>query len=314
MRSLHLLLGVLVAAGTLAAPATADSGPGIVGAEATVTESLQTFWTPERIARARSRELPAAEQSAAPARPAEPAGRELTVPGSAPAGGPQKGFLANPMVGLILGENAQGLFACSASAVGGPGRNVIATAAHCVHEGPGGTWARNLVYLPYYNYGPDPYYGTWTVVGTYVYSPWIESRDYTYDYAFASVLPRDGRVLGDVTGWNGMSFNRTGVYTAALWGYPAIPPSEGEWQYNCATTVIASVFKRLQAGGDCATLAAPGSSGGPWMYDYQQSRGWGYVTSVNSQGARGQYVLGPFFGDAARRLWEHAGAHGATLS
>lgn len=318
-----MLLGTLLLAGTLSAlpaPANASGEPTTVDSVRLDTpESIRAYWTPERMARAIPKDIVHGTAQGAPDQAVEAIGREVTVAGAAPARPPASSpigslaFFATPTVGKIFGVDSEGRdFRCSASAVPGPARNVIATAGHCVHDGPGLGWARQMIYMPYYNNQPDPWYGSWTVAWMHVYKGWSQEGKYSYDYAFASVLPRgDGAVLGDVTGFNGMSFNRNTSYSGSLWGYPAIPPSEGGWQYNCSDTVMVT-FGFDPRVDDCPQIAQHGASGGPWMYDYRNDRMWGHVTTVTSRGHIGETVSGPFFGDNAKRLWEIAGERGAN--
>ncbi|GAA3466604.1 trypsin-like serine peptidase [Nonomuraea roseola] len=322
MRNLRLLLGTLLLAATLTAlpvPATAGGDPATVDSVRLGTpESIRAYWTQERMARATPKDIVDGAVRGASGQTVEAVGREVTVAGAAPARPTAPSpvgslaFFATPTVGKIFGVDSEGRdFSCSAGAVPGPARNVIATAGHCVHDGPGRGWARLMIYMPYYNHQPDPSYGSWTVAWMHVYKGWSQEGKSGYDYAFASVWPRgDGAVLGDVTGFNGMSFNRTTSYTGSLWGYPGIPPSEGGWQYNCSDTVMA-IFGNNRVD-DCPQIAQHGASGGPWMYDYRNDRMWGYVTTVTSEGYIGETVFGPFFGDNARRLWEIAGERGAN--
>ncbi|MGP3963548.1 trypsin-like serine peptidase [Nonomuraea sp. 3N208] len=325
MRHLRMLLGTLLVAGTLTglpAPANASGEATTVDSVRLDTpESIRAYWTPERMAQAKPKDIVHGANRVAPGRPVEAIGREETVAGAVPARLPafssigSLAFFATPTVGKIFGIDSAGLlFSCSAGAVPGPARNVIVTAGHCVHDGPGTGWAKQVIYMPYYNQQPDPWYGSWTVAWMHVYKGWSQEGKDGYDYAFASVWPRgDGAVLGDVTGFNGMSFNRNFSYSGSLWGYPGIPPSEGGWQYNCSDTVVVAIGLSPYAN-DCPQIAQHGASGGPWMYDYRNDRMWGYVTTVTSEGRIGGTVFGPFFGDNAKRLWETAGERGANQS
>ncbi|WP_433361015.1 trypsin-like serine peptidase [Streptosporangium sp. CA-115845] len=323
MRNIRMLLGTLLVAGTLAAlpaPANASDEPTTVDSvQLDTPESIRASWTPERMARAKPKDIVHHAAQGAPVQPVEAAGREVTVAGAAPARPPASssigslGFFATPTVGKIFGVDSEGRdFSCSAAAVPGPARNVITTAAHCVHDGPGLGWARQLTYMPYYNNQPDPWYGSWTVAWMHVYQGWSQQGNDAYDYAFASVWPRgDGAVLGDVTGFNGMSFNRSSSFSGSLWGYPSIAPSWGGWQYNCSDTILVNFLVQSSVD-DCPQISQHGASGGPWMYDYQNERMWGYVTTVTSEGEIGGTVYGPYFGNNAKRLWEIAGERGAN--
>jgi len=47
-------------------------------------------------------------------------------------------------------------YECSGSAVTSSSKRLVATAAHCVHGGPGGTWHQNWTFTPNYSYGSQP--------------------------------------------------------------------------------------------------------------------------------------------------------------
>ncbi|MFD0349392.1 trypsin-like serine peptidase [Kitasatospora aburaviensis] len=59
------------------------------------------------------------------------------------------------MVGKIFMTAPEGDSMCSGTVVSdpvNPGRsNLVYTAAHCLHDGKGGTWLKNIVFVPGYN-------------------------------------------------------------------------------------------------------------------------------------------------------------------
>src|SRR5207244_5464176 len=93
-------------------------------------------------------------------------------------------------------------------------------------------------------------------------------------------------------------------------GYPAnpSPPFHFGPQWACSSRIIGQDRQQNEAGPPPLTIDCDfgrGASGGPWIADYQQSRGWGYVVSNNSYGRQGEYehYHGPALGTAAQSLF-----------
>src|SRR2546422_837644 len=70
-------------------------------------------------------------------------------------------------VGALFSHDIKGDHFCTASAVDSPNRNLIITAAHCVHSGEGGGYLSDLVFVPGYRNGNAPY-GIWKVKAEFV--------------------------------------------------------------------------------------------------------------------------------------------------
>ena len=58
-----------------------------------------------------------------------------------------------------------------------------------------------------------------------------------------------------------------------------------------------------------------GSSGGPWLYQYNQSSDRGYVRSVTSFGPSdsNEFISGPYFSDRVQSLYHAANGDGTSL-
>jgi hypothetical protein len=108
---------------------------------------------------------------------------------------------------------------CTASVVDSPRRNLLITAAHCIHTGPGGGYLGPLFFSPGDATGHGTAAGVWQVRSELVDRAWSVDGDPDADVAFLTLRPRAGRDIEDVVGANPVSFDwKAG--TIALIGYP----------------------------------------------------------------------------------------------
>lgn len=90
------------------------------------------------------------------------------------------------------------------------GKDTIATAGHCVHQGNGGVFSTNGKFYPGRNGASDPY-GSCTVRQWRTNSTWISNGSDEYDYGSAKL----NCTIGNTTGWFGWFWT-----TASLVGLP----------------------------------------------------------------------------------------------
>nr|BFD93529.1 hypothetical protein KitaXyl93_48890 [Kitasatospora sp. Xyl93] len=236
------------------------------------------------------------------------------------------------VVGRLFAATPQGDAACSATVVSdpvNPGRSdLVLTAAHCLHEGKGGGWLRNLVFVPGFNrdgqmvHGkPNPDqraapYGRWTVVRALVSPTWLQESGvgahHQYDYGILRVRGEDGSgrsleetVGGSVPIW----FNapRDLITAVAAYGYPAERPSDGLRLAHCDSPVAPGrlSFDRnrppLYVIG--CTMTA-GSGGGGWFVTRD---GKPNLISVGALGDRDPagYQAGPALQDQAKQAFDY---------
>ncbi|MCR6106006.1 hypothetical protein HXA34_06905 [Salipaludibacillus agaradhaerens] len=170
-------------------------------------------------------------------------------------------------------------YVCSGSAINNDYKNLVMTAAHCVHEGPGGGWHSNIRFAPAYYEGVS-HYGLWEWRTVRTFNGWINNRNYDYDQAFFTVFPRDNRNLINTVGGNGLSYNYgQAQQNVRISGYPAEAPYDGELPYSC----YGDTHKRLtnnDAYMNCNMTG--GASGGPWFRE-MISENLGYVFAVTSR-------------------------------
>ena len=152
-------------------------------------------------------------------------------------------------------------YVCSGSAINSPNKSLVLTAGHCVHEGKGGGWHTDIVFVPAYYNGEAPY-GYWNAKNIMTFKGWTDKSDFSRDQAFFTVYPRRGKTLVDTVGGNGLSYNYGhNQSNVRIWGWPAAYPFNGEVPYYCD----GNTRKRNFLSGDMLMRCdmTPGASGGP---------------------------------------------------
>jgi V8-like Glu-specific endopeptidase len=296
------------------------------------------YWTPARMAAAQPRAMsldPGAARTGGPADVVSGSGSARFIPGRAPTGPaeppmpppeiaagaaavgytypfPFSGFeipgLANystypySAVGKIFATDAQGDYTCSGAAVVSANESVVWTAGHCLYLIASG-WFTNLIFVPGYRDGAMPF-GQWVAVDGWTTNGWFNSEDFRADLGAVVIAPSPtGATLADSVGYLGFAYAAGRVQHWESFGYPAVPPFNGERQHVCSAsfaTVDSSYRRRPTVAIGCDMTE--GSSGGPWILDFG---GGNYVNGVNSYGIPGLFpnaMFGPYFGAGAGTL------------
>jgi V8-like Glu-specific endopeptidase len=183
---------------------------------------------------------------------------------------------------------------CSASVVNSVARNMVLTAAHCLHDGPGRRWhTANWIFVPSYRDGARPY-GTWNWSTLAVPTGWINTRERQYDVGVA--LVHGSRSVVDAVGANGLLTGGGRSYRYDIFGYPS-NRGGGEAQWVCSGTSSDAGSNRIEMG--CPW--GGGSSGGPWYFRYDDTTRVGDVhgvTSYTNDRDNPTYIGSPHFSDA----------------
>ena len=222
--------------------------------------------------------------------------------------------------GKVFFRLGQDIYQCSATLIESKNANSIFTAGHCVYDPDTKQWAADLVFVPGYENGAEPY-GRYAAISLDTTRGWFdnppagllpvpgEDADFSEDIGVATLA---GTPAADLGGAEKIAFDldpNGRQYT--IYGYPGdpSPPYDGERLVACRATV------NVRDKGTPATLGATpcdishGSSGGGWMTG-------GYLNSVvsyvycESTPDLCNYVFGPFFSSAAKALYTGAGAGG----
>ncbi|WP_330337098.1 trypsin-like serine peptidase [Streptomyces sp. NBC_00557] len=296
------------AAAGLAVPggrAAASSSPGpAAGRQA---RQAARFWTARRMA----------EAGPLDAGRAAPGGSR---PGAAGAGRPQGTlFKGTPLVGTFFGSDGPSgtTWRCTGSVIDTAVRDVVLTAAHCALNMKG-----DYVFVPQFARGAGPDrqpYGIFPVQHLYIdprYTPdkgasTTKGPSSDLDTAFARVAPnQSGQSVQDAVG-GGLTFTRPGGYTqknVTVVGYPSYAHNSTGQAVKC-TVPTAQLPGYRQMSMTCGGYYG-GTSGSPWITDYQDGARTGHVIGnlggYNGGGndANADYIsYAPAFGaDAANLL------------
>ncbi|MQA63531.1 MAG: hypothetical protein GEU86_19060 [Actinophytocola sp.] len=191
-------------------------------------------------------------------------------------------------------------YVCSGTATTSGNSDVVTTAGHCLHEGPG-SFATNFAFVPAYENGAEPY-GKWTAKELFTTAEWAASGDFEYDAGFAVMNENSGGAsLTDVVGSYPIAFNKARGLQYQSFGYPAASPFDGETLWSCTGTATDDPFGASTQGLPCDMTG--GSSGGGWITG-------GAVNSVNSYKYRSDSstMYGPYFGSTIEAVYRTAAA------
>lgn len=208
---------------------------------------------------------------------------------------------------FTVGPNGLENHFCSASVVHSAVGDLVLTAAHCIHDGSGGSYHTDIAFVPGYHNHIAPY-GVWTVSSEFVSPDWIASSDPDEDYGFLVVHRADtSKPIETFTGANQLGSNRGFTNMVMITGYPNTTDSPVTCQNR--TTQQANYQMRI----DCPGFPA-GTSGGPWVIDNDPTTHLGTIIGVI-----GGYQLGgddpdtsysSYFDADAQHLYDVASAAG----
>lgn len=205
-------------------------------------------------------------------------------------------------VGALFSHDTKGDHFCTASAVDSPNRNLIITAAHCIHPGKGYGYLSDLVFVPGYRNGNAPY-GIWKVKSQLVDTRWSSDSDPDLDVGFAILEPLNGKNIADVLGANLLGINQGFTNFVRVTGYPMTSDSP----VTCVNTTTQQYKYQMRFA--CKGYP-PGTSGSPWLTHFDPKTKRGEVVGVIGgyhQGGKGDDVsYSSYFDDDVRRLYEEA--------
>lgn len=307
-------------------------GRGIMDERALIN-AVEDYWTPERIANATERTVPesalaqAAEETAAFDHSEYSAVADLSASKFKMISHPRNPTVETdawrPMpkekwaTGKLFITDKDGNDAhCTASVVNSTNKRLISTASHCLYDAETKSYFRNVTFMGGYKLRPRR--NLTFVIDKVATSPtWRSegktSKGYWFDYAFASThRNRQGNKIVDVLGAHGFVKGLKVQYPfeAVL---PAYPGNQwgGYIQRECRAR-----FKGANIHDEGSTKNYPfaqvdscdynkGASGGPWLYEYDESTGHGYIAGVTSNVDKkdGVSINAPLFRDSALRYY-----------
>jgi V8-like Glu-specific endopeptidase len=226
------------------------------GSQANLTASTGGYWTRDRLL------------AAEPWRNGT-SGRALPSPNPSPTA---HSTLRALRVGALFSSGSNGNHFCTASVVNSPGKNLLITAAHCINSGNGGGYRSNIVFIPDYADGNQPF-GVWQPEKLLVDSRWASSSDEDLDVGFIVLKPLDGKNIQDVLGGDDLAINPGFSNVVRVTGYP----SSASEPVTCVnkTTQQATYQVKFACGG-----YPDGTSGSPWVTHFNETTRHGDIVGV----------------------------------
>lgn len=296
-----------------------DSSVGINSVIVVRPRSMSVdFWTPERMKAAQEPTMSVPMKNGTTGRAVPPApGPQITVTAIDPDTSELKSRASRASArhvattGRVFWSCRSGsLSSCSASVVPSTSGDLIVTAAHCVYDTTTLSWQTNCnwIFVPGYNNGNAPY-GRWPARQVAALNSWTRSiPDYNYDTAFVALSQVNGRHISQVTGTQSLSFNAPRARMTYAFGYPANIANGLILQF-CSGVPAPSryTYNNYRGQGLSNCRMGGGSSGGPWLQQFNTGTGVGFVYSVNSFGysLAPNTMNGPVFDSNTQILWNY---------
>ena len=213
-------------------------------------------------------------------------------------------FRGTPTVGaLFVPGGYPVLHTCTASVIRSKSRDVIMTAAHCMH----GT-GQGYVFVPGYEDGRTPY-GVWHVTAAYGARQWIrQAKSSTqHDFAFLRVANQkiDGVLtrLQDVVGGNRLGSAAKPKSVVRVSGYPV---GSGGRPITCRAPVY---LHRGYPAFNCGGFVG-GTSGSPWLVGHGKVRTVvGLISGLHQGGCSPATSYSSRLGSSARSAFKRAAHH-----
>jgi len=179
-----------------------------------------------------------------------------------------------------------GLFFCSGSAINSESKRIVATAAHCVHEGENNIWHSNWYFFPDYHEGYVPY-GGFTPFIFWVLPAWVNQTSFyqgnNSDVAFVTTNTNHQNLrVVEAVGGHGIVANGGGYnFNTKIFGYPGNLQA-GQVMYSYA----GNTYQRLASGYYFVSINGcnfgQGASGGPWLEQYNPATKEGVLRGISS--------------------------------
>jgi len=210
-------------------------------------------------------------------------------------------YNGTPAVGALftISGGQLGSHFCTASVVNSSVKDLVITAAHCLH----GRQLGQVAFVPGYHRHHEPY-GTWTVTQVFVDAAWASSANPNDDVAFLVVSqPGQATPVQELTGGENLATGWKAAQLVRVIGYP-----DGR-QRPITCTARTRRFGTRQMEFDCGGYT-DGTSGGPFLANVHPSTGLGAVVGViggYEQGGNTPSVsYSARFGQAVRNLYNTA--------
>jgi hypothetical protein len=298
-------------------------------------EQTIAFWTPARMAAAIPRDftyhpnlgfLPAAKP---PGTPGGPGGGGGGGGGSTTGASWTAEGAIQDRTGKVYFNMGGSYYICSGTATtdSRSGYSLVLTAAHCAFDESTGDFATEWLFIPDFDAQPDydcpdTLHGCWTADALVVHQGYATAGGFNtqatlHDFAFAVVGPgghSGTQQLDAAVGTFPLAvpgFTQPGQ-TSYAFGYPAAQKYKGSDLVYCAGSIFEDPYNDEDTWGLPCEMTG-GSSGGPWLSNFNVSNQAGGLSSLNSYGYSGVKAMhGPKFNDDTNDVYD--AANGATAN
>jgi V8-like Glu-specific endopeptidase len=211
-------------------------------------------------------------------------------------------------VGALFEHDSSGNHFCTASVVASPGRDLLITAAHCIHGGKGGGYKQDIVFIPGYRDGQSPY-GVWTPAQLVVAPQWMSSSDPDFDVGFVVLKPYNGKNIEEVLGANQLGIDPGYRNRVRVTGYP----SSADAPVTCASWTSEQSPSQLRF--ECDGFTG-GTSGSPWVSHLNLRTRTGTIVGVlggyEEGGSTPDISYSSYLGNEVQQLYSQAVADEAA--
>ena len=205
-------------------------------------------------------------------------------------------------VGALFEHDPSGNHFCTASVVASPGRDLLITAAHCINGGKNGGYRQDIVFIPDYRDGQEPY-GVWVPAHLLVAPQWENSSDPDYDVGFIVLKPYDGKNIEEVLGANQLGIDPGYENLVRVTGYPA----SGDAPVTCINRTSEQSESQLRF--DCGGFPG-GTSGSPWVTNFNLRTRTGTIVGViggyEEGGSTEAISYSSYLGQEVQQLYQQA--------
>lgn len=271
---------------------------------------IREYWTPERMKAATPMPFKPSETVRKAVKDADPNDKggvdpSTRKPKSAPAGALGLSLeddlrsepVTNPLeypwrcVGKLFftmnGNNLTG----SASAIN---QDILLTAAHCLYDVLQDLWAENVIFVPAYTNAEEPF-GMWVFDSYTVPLTWVEGYGEAHDYGAIKLMKggKEDKNIGDVVGYLGYITQLPFKQEWTAVGYPS-NQSGGQIMIKDTGPFTRTLDNNTVVGKE--DDMNEGSSGGPWLLDYEMSLRINGLVSFGDDNLPGE-AFSPYFGE-----------------
>ncbi|CAF0982550.1 unnamed protein product, partial [Didymodactylos carnosus] len=270
-------------------------------------KSAIDYWTPERIANAKSALLPLFQnnsdlsQSNQLTSDEPPSFVKSVLPIQSPDQLLKDTIVAPNTVGKLYIQLSGNNYVCTASVLVSGTKDLLVTRGQCVYDHERGGWARNVIFIPGYRSGSAPF-GRWSARSLITFNMWIEKADRNANIGLILLSTLSNRHIQDVVGGQGYLIDAQLQAPVYLFGYSS-DINSGETLRYCSGTSQKSTHYPGFKGITLPCSIDNAGFGGPVIQRYDISTTLGYQTSVYISRSTG-YVHAAVFDSNFKKMYD----------